>query len=148
MNTLNILTGVSASSGGVQLSQRGSNLSDWQAAPGGRARKLAPSSTATNASFASSSTNIQTNKTGFAKIKAYKPPPQPYTAQPEQQKKAGMSKLNVGFKKASKCTNSDWDSEEEENGSNATTQVNSELPEEHEITWDSDSSSDYEPDDE
>lgn len=152
MKTMSISTGVSASSGGVQLSQCDSDLSGWQAASGGRARKAAPSSTAMNGSFASSSTNMHYNKTGFAKIKACKPPPaETYNPKPEQPKKAGTSKLRVDLEKMSKCTNSDWDSEEEENGSVATTQVtqsNSEFPEEHEIIWQSDSSSDAESDDE
>lgn len=142
---------ISASSGGVHLSQRRSEISDWQTATGGRARKAASPSTAVNGSYSSSSANVQFNKTGFAKVKAYiPPPPESYAADPEQAKKAGAAKLLVNLKNDSKCTDSAWDSEEEE-GSIATTratcatratQEDLENLQEHEITWDSDSSSD------
>ncbi|KAE9972320.1 hypothetical protein BLS_004071 [Venturia inaequalis] len=144
LDTLNIST----SSGGVQLSERHSDLSTWQTATGGRARKAAPSSTVVNGSNSSYSANVQVNKTGFAKIRAYKAPTERNTPMPEQSKKA------------SKCTNSDWDSEEdeEEHGSIATTRATGQTQatgqtratlddlddlDEHEITWDSDDSSDH-----
>ncbi|QDS74042.1 hypothetical protein FKW77_009146 [Venturia effusa] len=145
MNTLNISTNASASSGGVQLAQRDTQLSTWQRVPSGRARKPASSSTAASGSISSSSINAQYNRTGFAKIKAYKPPTEPYTTPFKQQKNAGSSKMPARSQTASKCTKSDWDSEEEENGSIATTratratQTDLDNLEEDEITWDSDS---------
>lgn len=148
MDTMNISTDISASSGGVQLGQRDSEISTWQTATGGRARKAAPSSTAVNGSYSSFSANVQVNKTGFAKVKAYKPPPES-TPKPEQAKKAGTAKFPVNLK-VSKCTNSDWDSDVEENGSIATTQATQATQadldnlDEREITWDSESDSEPE----
>ncbi|TID24004.1 putative dna repair protein rad7 [Venturia nashicola] len=148
---------ISASSGGVHLSQGGSDLSAWQTVTGGRVRKAAPSSTVVNGSNSSYSASVQINKTGFSKVKAFITTPEGYTANSKQAKKAGTAKLPVKLGKDSKCANSDWDSDdEEEHGSIATTRATCATQEdldnlqEHEITWESDDSSEqeYDSDDE
>jgi hypothetical protein len=131
MNTINI-----SSTGGVQLSQATSGLSEWQAGPRTRTRKAPSSNAGVNGSISSANTVprpvIPANNSDFAKVRAYRAPkakanpPEPFAAtSPKAQKSEPEEELSV--------TDSAWNSEDE--SSDASTEV-PEDPNEIEVIWD------------
>lgn len=131
MNTINI-----SSTGGVQLSQAASGLSEWQAGPRTRTRKAPSSNAGVNGSISSANTvprpMISTNNSDFAKVRAYKAPkakanpPVSFAATSSKaQKSEPEEELSV--------TDSAWNSEDE--SSAASTEV-PEDPNEIEVIWD------------